>query len=114
MGKEGRKENLEEKEILTPQEAETKEEVEGMDIGELDLDKIKKSYEEKEKGYVPKEQVTLLLQEIIKGRSMNPLGISFGPHKDNKRKHVDIAKNPGRKSNQHRIAMVAMKLVESG
>ena len=65
---------------------ESEEEVEDMDIGELDLEGIEKACIEKDKGYVPQEQVSLLTEVILKARTSNLLGISSGSHKDTKKK----------------------------
>ena len=70
-----------------------------MDIDDLGLYGIEEAYNEKEKGYIPQEHVSILQQAIIKAQSISPLGISSGPQKENKRKHVEISKKLGRKLN---------------
>ena len=52
-------------------ETETMDEEEDMDIGDLDLEGIEKACVDVEQGYVPKEQVILLKEEIIREREMN-------------------------------------------
>ena len=92
----------------------TWDEVEDMDIGDLDLDGIERACEDAKKGYVPQERVILLKEVIIKEREINHLGINPGSHKDYKRKHEEIVRKSGRKSNRQRIAVAGLKLVESG
>ena len=42
------------------------------------------------------------------------MGINIASHKDYKRNHEEIVRNPGRKSNRKRIVTIGLKLVESG
>ena len=77
---------------------ESEEEVEDMDIGELDLEGIEKEYTEKDKVYVPQEQVSILKEDILKSRTSNSLGISSGSHKDMKKKAEDFGQKTDHKT----------------
>ena len=94
-------------------ERDTGDEVEDMDIGDLDLNGIKQAYEDAEKVYVPQEQVILLKEVFIKSRETNHLEINPGFDKDSKRKHEEMARNSGRKSNKQHIVTIGLKLVET-
>ena len=51
-------------------------ETEYMDIRELDLDGIERSYLDKDSSYVPQEHISLLKESILKSKTSNSLGIS--------------------------------------
>ena len=74
---------------------ESEEEVEDMDLGELDLEGIEKACTEKDKGYVPQEQVILLKEAILKARTSNLLGIISGSHKETKKKEEELGRKNG-------------------
>ena len=63
------------------QQEEVLDEIEYIDIGDLDLEGIEKYCPEKDKGYVPQEQVSLLKEAILKAKTSNSLGISLGSFK---------------------------------
>lgn len=90
------------------------EEVEDMEIGDLDLDAIEKAMADKDKGYVPADQVKLLEKAILMSKPSLPMGIESGTGKDNKRKQPESGEKRGRKSNRQRIAEVGSRLIESG
>ena len=75
--------DVEDMDILQQEEA--LDEIEDMDIGELDLEGIEKSFSKKDKGYVPQEQVSLLKESILKAKTSNSLGISLESFKETKR-----------------------------
>ena len=88
-------------------------EIEDMDIGELDLEGIEKSFSKKDKGYVPQEQVSLLKEAILKAKTSNSLGVRLGCFKETKRITEECGRKPGHKSNKQRVADVGRRLVES-
>ena len=90
------------------------EEDEEMELGELDLDAIEAECGKKGKGYVPKRQIELLQEAIIKDGAHPNLGIVPDPQKGNKRKSPKEEQRRGRKTNKQRIAEVGVKLIESG
>ena len=81
------------------------EESEEMDIGDLDLEGIEKSYLDKAL-YFTQEQVSLLKEAILKAKFSNSLGIHSSSFKETKKYGEDSGKKPGRKSNKHRVADV--------
>ena len=85
-----------------------------MDIGELDLEGIEKSCAEKDKGYVPQEQVSLLKESILKTKTSNSLGINSRSFKETKKIVEECGRKPGHNSNKQRVADVGRRLVESG
>ena len=90
-------------------------EIEDMDICELDLEGIEKSFSKIDKGYVPQEQVSLLKEAILKSKTSNSLGISVGSFKETKRIAEECGWKLGRcKSNKQRVVDVGRRLVESG
>ena len=90
------------------------EEIEDMEIGDLDLDAIEQAAADKEKGFVPVEQVKLLEEAILKANPKRTMGIEQGLGRENKRKQPESAEKRGRKSNRQRIAEVGNRLIESG
>ena len=60
------------------QHEEALKETEDMDIEELDLDGIKRDCQDKDSGYVPQEQASLLKEAILKSKTSNSLGIRSG------------------------------------
>ena len=90
------------------------EEDEEMELGELDLDVIEVECGKKGKGYVPRRQIELLREAIIKAWAHPNLGIDPDPQKGNKRKSLEEEQRRGRKTNKQRIAEVGVKLIESG
>ena len=84
-----------------------------MDVGDLDMEGIKKACADVGKGYVPQEQVILLKESILQVRASNQLRISSRSHKETKRKFEGPTKKVGRKSNKQRIAKAGRRLVES-
>ena len=84
-----------------------------MELGELDLDTIEVECGKKGKGYVPRRQIDLLQEAIIKdGAHLNP-GIDPDPQKGNKRKSPEEKQHRGRKTNKQLIAEVGVKVIES-
>ena len=81
---------------------------EDMDLGELDLDGIKKACDNLSKGYIPLKQITLLQEAIVKMKGVRELGVVFEPMKGNK------GKKRGRRPNAQRIRDAGGKLVASG
>ena len=59
---------------------------EEMDLGELDLDGIEKSYDNLSEGYIPVEQITLLQEAIVKMKGVRGLGVVYKPMKGNEGK----------------------------
>jgi len=53
------------------------EEVEEMEIGDLDLDAIEEAMADKDKGYVPTDQVRLLEEAILMSNPPYPMGIEI-------------------------------------
>ena len=84
-----------------------------MDIGDLDLEGIEKACSDKDHGYIPQEQVSLLKEAILKAKFSNSLGINLGSFKETKKFGEDSGKKPGCKSNKHRVADVERRLVDS-
>ena len=60
--------------------------MEYMELGDLDLDAIKKECEKAGKCYVSQEKVELLQKSIIRSKASQDLGISAEPLKGSKRK----------------------------
>ena len=87
---------------------------EEMELGELDLDAIEAECGKKGKGYVPRRQIELLQEAIIKAGAHPNLGIDTYPQKVNKRKSLEEEHRGGRKTNKQRIAEVGVKLIELG
>ena len=87
---------------------------EEMELGELDLDAIEAECGKKGKGYVPRRQIELLQEAIIKAGAHPNLGIDPDPQTGYKRKSPEEEKCRGRKSNKQRIAELGVKLIESG
>ena len=85
-----------------------------MEIGDLDLDAIEKAMVDKDKGYVPADQVRLLEEAILMSNPSHPMGIEIGTGRENKRKQPESGEKRGRKSNRKRIAEVGSRLIESG
>ena len=54
---------------------------EDMELGELDLDGIKKACDNLTTGYIPFEQITLLHEAIIKTKGVRGLGVVSKPMK---------------------------------
>ena len=90
------------------------EELEEMEIRDLDLDAIEQVVADKDKGYVPAEQVRLLEEAILKANPRRTMGLEQGSGRENKRKQPDSMEKRGRKSNRQRIAEVGNRLIESG
>ena len=59
---------------------------EEMELGELDLDAIEAECGKKGKGYMPRRQIDLLQEEIIKAEAHLNLGIDLDPQTGHKRK----------------------------
>jgi len=90
------------------------EDLEYMEIGDLDLDAIEQATYDKEKGFVPVEQVKLLEEAILKAKHNGSMGIDQGVGRENKRKQPESEANRGRKTNKQRLAEVGNRLIESG
>ena len=90
------------------------EEDEEIELGELDLDAIEAECGKTGKGYVPRRQIELLQEAIIKAGAHLNLGIDPDPQKGNKRKCPEEEQCRGRKTNKRHIAEVGVKLIESG
>ena len=69
------------------QQMEVMEEDEGeeMELGELDLDAIKEECEKKGKVYVPRRQIELLQEAIIRMGAHQDLGIDLDPQEELRR-----------------------------
>lgn len=87
------------------------EDLEEMEIGDLDLDAIEKATTDKDKGFVPAEQVHLLEEAILKANPRRAMGLEQGSGRENKRKQPESAEKRGRKSNRQRIAEVGSRLI---
>ena len=87
---------------------------EEMELGELDLDMIKEECGKKGKGYVPRLQIELLQEAIIRTGAHQDLGIDPESQKGSKRKSLEEELQRGRKTNKQRIAVDGVKLIESG
>ena len=87
---------------------------EEMELGELDLDAIEVECGKKGKGYVPRRQIELLQEAIIKVGAHLNLGIDPNPQIGHKWKPLEEEQRRGRKSNKQRIAEIGVKLIESG
>lgn len=85
-----------------------------MEIGDLDLDAIELAMADKNKGFVPADQVKLLEEAILKANPRCSLGVEQGQGRENKRKQPESWEKRGRKSNKQRIAEVGNRLIESG
>ena len=85
-----------------------------MDISELYLEGIEKACFEKDKGYVPKERVSLLKEAIMKAKKSTSLGVNYGSFKEIIKIAEEGGKKPARKSNKQRVADVGRRLVELG
>ena len=85
-----------------------------MELGELDLDAIEEECKKKAKGYVPRRQINILQEVIIKMGAHQDLGIDSDPQKGTKRKFPEEEIRRGRKTNKQRIAAIGVKLIESG
>ena len=98
------------------QQMEVMEEDEGeeMELGELDLDLIDEECRKKGKGYVPRCQIELLQEAIIKTGVHQDLGIDSDQQKGSKRKSLEEELRIGRKTNKQRIAAIGVNLIESG
>ena len=80
----------------------------------MELDKIEKECEKKQKGYVSRRHLELLQEVIIKTKYRKQLGITMDPQKGRKRKQSEDDMIRGRKTNKQRIAEVGVKLIELG
>ena len=89
------------------------EEDEEMVLGELNLDVIEAECGNNGKGYVPRRQIELFQDAIIKAGAQLNLGIDPDPQKGNKRKSPEEEQHRGRKTNKQCIAEVGVKLIES-
>ena len=85
-----------------------------MELGELDLDAIEEECGKKGQGYVSRRQIELLQEAIIRTGAHESLGIDPDPQKGSKRKYSKEELRRGRKTNKKRIAVVGVKLIESG
>ena len=84
-----------------------------MELGELDLDVIEAECGKKGQGYVPRWQIELLQEAIIKAEAHLNIGIDPDPQKGNNRKSLEEEQHRGRKTNKQRIAKVGVKLIKS-
>jgi len=84
------------------------EEEEDREVGELNLDEIEQACLNLEEGYIPSQQVTLLIDAIIKVKKMKTLGVTP------KRKRRNAGDKRGRCSNKQRIRDVGEKRKASG
>ena len=82
--------------------------IEEMEIGELDLDGIEKSYDNLLEEYIPSKQITLLEEALIKTKGARGLGIALEPMKGGE------AKRRGRRPNAQRIRDAGGKLIATG
>ena len=87
---------------------------EDMDLGELDLDAIEEECRKKGQGYVLRCQLELIQESIIRMGVMESLGINPDAQKGSKRKSPEEELQQGRKTNKQRIAVVGVRLIESG
>ena len=85
-----------------------------MELGELDLDALKKESEKAGQVYVSREQVELLQKAIIRSKTHQDFGISVEPQKWSNRKSPKEDLKQGQKTNKQRIAAIGVKLIESG
>ena len=84
-----------------------------MELGELDLDAIEAECGKKGKGYVPRRQIELLQEAIIKDGAHPNLGIDPDPQTEHKQKPPEEEQCRGRKSNKQHIVEIGVKLIES-
>ena len=87
---------------------------EDMDLGELDLYAIEEECKKKGQGYVSRHQFELLQESIIQTCAVESLGIDPDTQKSSKQKSLDEELRRGRKTNKQRIAVVGVRLIESG
>ena len=87
---------------------------EGMYLSDLDLDTLEEECRKAGSGYVPREQIKLLQQAIIRSKAHKDLGISVEGQKGSKRKTPEEDQKRGRKPNKQRIAEIGVKLIELG
>ena len=85
---------------------------EEMKLGELDLDAIEAECQKKGKGHVPRRQIKLLQEVIIKARANPILGIDPDPQTGHKWKPPQEEQRRGRKSNKQCIVEIGVKLIE--
>lgn len=78
------------------------------ELGELDLQGIKKACDNPKEGYIPFRQDIILQEALIKTKGARGLGVVPESMKGGKSKHW------GRRSNLQRIQDVGGKLVASG
>ena len=109
------------KDIISPDGMETQQmeiveeaEDEEMELSELDLEEIEAECGKKGKGYMPRRQIKLLQEEIIKAGAYLNLGIDPDIQIGHKWKPPEEEQCRGRKSNKQRIAELGVKLIESG
>ena len=86
---------------------------EEIELGELDLDAIEAECGKKGKGYVPKRQIELLQEAIIKAGAHPNLRIDPNPQTGHKRKPPEEEQCRGRKLNKQCIAEIGVKIIES-
>ena len=89
-------------------------EAEDMDLGELDLDALEAECRKDGLGYVPREQIELLQQAILRSKAHKDVGLRSEGLKGSKRKNLEEYQKWGRKSNKQRIAEIGVMLIESG
>ena len=87
---------------------------EEMELGELDLDAIEDECGKKGKGYVPRWQIELLQEAIIKVGAQINLGIDLDLQKGSKRNSLEEEQCRGRKTNKKHISEVGIKIIELG
>ena len=87
---------------------------EEMELGELDLDTIEEECGKKGKGYVPRKQIELLQEAIVRSGAHQELGIDPDPQKGSKWKSPEEELRRGRKTNKQQIAAIGVKVIESG
>ena len=87
---------------------------EDMDLGELELDSIEEECRKKGQGYVLRHQLELLQEAIIRTGAVESLGIDLDAQKGSKRKSPEEEMRRGRKTKKQRIAVVGVRLIESG
>ena len=85
-----------------------------MELVKLDLDAIEEECGKKGKGYVSWRQIKLLQEVIIRTNAHESLGIDPDLQTGSKRKSSEEELRRGWKTNKQRIAMVGVRLVESG
>ena len=79
-------------------------EAEDMDLGELDQDALEAERRKDGSRYVPREQIELLQQAILRSKAHKDLGLRSEGPKGSKRKTPEEDQKRGRKSNKQRIA----------